>query len=132
MSVRVLRCLRTAMARGKRQTLIVYFVARDPRTPWGARLLALFIAAYALSPVDLIPDFIPVLGCLDDALLIPLGFWLVLRLTPPEVLAAASERAAHLARKPVSWLAGALIALFWLVVGVALLRATWRWLAGAP
>ena len=99
MSVRVLRCLRTAMARGKRQALIVYFVARDPRTPWGARLLALFIAAYALSPVDLIPDFIPVLGYLDDALLIPLGFWLVLRLTPPEVLAAASERATPAASK---------------------------------
>ena len=78
------------------------------------------------------PDFIPILGYLDDAVLIPLGFWLVLRLTPPEVIAMASEQAAHVARKPVSWLAGALIALFWLVVGVALLRATWRWLAGAP
>ena len=120
--------LRTLLARCKRQTLTVYFVARDPRTPWGVRLLALCIAAYALSPIDLVPDFIPILGYLDDAVLIPLGFWLVLRLTPPEVIVTASEQAAHVARKPVSWLAGALIALFWLAVGVWLLYAGWRWL----
>ena len=116
----------------RRDVLTLWYAMRHPLTPWAPKLLAAFTAAYALSPVDLIPDSIPFLGYLDDALLIPLGFWLVLRLTPPEVLAAASERAAHLERKPVSWLAGALIALFWLVVGVALLRATWRWLAGAP
>ena len=78
------------------------------------------------------PDFIPILGYLDDAVLIPLGFWLVLRLTPPEVIAMASEQAAHVARKPVSWLAGALIALFWLVVGVWLVYAGWRWLTALP
>ena len=70
----------------KRQTLVVYFAARDPRTPWLARLLALGIAAYALSPIDLIPDFIPVVGYLDDLLIVPLGLMLVLRLLPAGVL----------------------------------------------
>ena len=124
--------LKAGLAGFRKQALTVYFVARDPRTPWGVRLLALFIAAYALSPVDLIPDFIPLLGYLDDAVLIPLGLWLVVRLTPPEVLAAAGEKAAQVLRKPVSWFAGACIVLFWLVVGVLLLRAVWRWLAGGP
>ncbi|HOF52918.1 MAG TPA: YkvA family protein, partial [Rhodoferax sp.] len=62
----------------KRDAVAVYFASRDPRTPWLARILAVAIAAYALSPVDLIPDFIPVLGYLDDVLLVPLGLWLVI------------------------------------------------------
>ena len=64
----------------KRQALTVYFAARDPRTPLPVRLLALGIAAYAFSPIDLIPDFIPVLGYLDDLILIPLGIALVVKL----------------------------------------------------
>ena len=65
----------------KQQTLTVYFAARDPRTPWAVRLLALLVAAYALSPIDLIPDFIPIIGYLDDLLIVPLGLALVVRLT---------------------------------------------------
>ena len=66
----------------KRDVLVVYLAARDPRTPWALRLLALAVAAYALSPIDLVPDFIPVLGYLDDLLIVPLGLALVLRLLP--------------------------------------------------
>src|SRR5687768_15685461 len=77
----------------KQQTLVVYYVARDRRTPWLARGLALGVAAYALSPIDLIPDFIPVLGYLDDLVLVPLGVMLVLRMVPEEVLADARGRA---------------------------------------
>lgn len=68
--------------------------ARDPRTPWLARALALLVLAYALSPLDLIPDFIPLLGQLDDLLRVPAGLWVVLRLIPPAVLAEARRQAA--------------------------------------
>ena len=69
----------------RQYTLVAYFAARDPRTPWLARVLALLVAAYALSPIDLIPDFIPVLGYLDDLVIVPLGLLLVLRVVPDEV-----------------------------------------------
>ena len=92
-----------AWARGlKQQTLIVWFAARDPRTPWWVRALALAVAAYALSPIDLIPDFIPVLGYLDDLLLVPLGLALVLRMIPDEVRSDATARASELAQRPTS------------------------------
>src|SRR5262249_57529451 len=79
-----------ARARGlKRDTLALYLAARDPRTPWYAKLLAAAVVAYALSPLDLIPDFIPVLGYLDDLIIVPLGIPTVLRMVPAEVLAAS-------------------------------------------
>ena len=86
----------------KRQALVVWFAARDPRTPLLPRLLALAVAAYALSPIDLIPDFIPVLGYLDDVILVPLGVWLVLRLVPEEVVADSRAKAAAASERPVS------------------------------
>lgn len=100
----------------KRQSLVVYFAARDPRTPLAVRLLALAIAAYALSPIDLIPDFIPVLGYLDELILLPLGVALVIRLVPPEVAEAAKVKAAEASSKPISYAAGAFIVLLWLLV----------------
>lgn len=84
-----------AFARGlKAELLALSLAARDSRTPWLARVLALLVLAYALSPIDLIPDPIPVLGQLDDLLIVPAGLWLVLRLIPPDVLADARARAA--------------------------------------
>jgi uncharacterized membrane protein YkvA (DUF1232 family) len=77
----------------KKEVLAVYLAARDPRTPWYAKGLVLLIVAYALSPIDLIPDFIPVLGYLDDLIIIPGGIWLAIRMIPPEVLAGARETA---------------------------------------
>ena len=100
----------------KRHTLTVYFAARDPRTPLLVRALAVFVAAYALSPVDLIPDFIPVIGYLDDLLLVPLGLALVVRLTPPEVLESARAQAQQAASKPISYTAAAFFVALWLVV----------------
>ena len=85
--------LRDWARRLKGETLALYLAARDRRTPWYARLLVAGIVAYALSPIDLIPDFIPVLGYLDDVLLIPLGIAIALRLIPAEVMAEARERA---------------------------------------
>ena len=78
----------------KRDITAVARAARDPRLPWPVKLVALAVAAYALSPVDLIPDFIPVLGYLDDLLIVPLGIWFVLRLIPPEILAEHRAAAA--------------------------------------
>jgi len=74
--------------------MVVYLAARDPRVPWYAKLVAAAVAAYALSPIDLIPDFIPVVGHLDDVIIVPLGLWLAIRLIPPAVLAELRDRAA--------------------------------------
>ena len=111
----------------KQQTLVVYFAARDPRTPWPVRLLALFIAAYAISPIDLIPDFIPVLGYLDDLIIVPLGLLLVLRLVPPEVAFAAREKAAIAVARPVSHAMTAAIVAIWVAVSGVLAWWLWQW-----
>ena len=93
--------------------LSIYFAARDPRTPWYAKALALCVAGYALSPIDLIPDFVPVLGYLDDLVIVPLGILTVLRLIPPEIMAENRAAAALCAERPVSRTAGTAIALVW-------------------
>jgi uncharacterized membrane protein YkvA (DUF1232 family) len=100
--------------RVKRDAVAVYFAARDPRTPLLARCLALAIAAYALSPIDLIPDFIPILGYLDDLLIVPVGLLLVIRLLPPEVLATAREKANALLARPTSRAAAVFMVIVWL------------------
>ncbi|MDH0865583.1 YkvA family protein [Mitsuaria sp. GD03876] len=101
----------------KGELLTVYFAARDPEAPWLARFVAIAVAAYALSPIDLIPDFIPVLGLLDDILLVPLGFWLVLRLMPPPVIARARQRAAaQRDRLPRNLKVAAAIVVAWVLV----------------
>ena len=110
----------------KREALTVWCVARHPRLPWFVRVLALGVAAYAFSPIDLIPDFIPLLGLLDDLLLVPLGVWAVLKLAPADVVAEARAQAAVLADKPVSRMAAAVIALLWLAVMAAFGAWAWR------
>ncbi|GGN33415.1 YkvA family protein [Deinococcus daejeonensis] len=108
----------------KAELLALSLAARDPRTPWYARAWALLVLAYALSPIDLIPDFIPVLGQLDDLLLVPAGLWVALRLIPPEVLAdARREAAAHPQKLARSAVGAALIVL----VYVALVVLAWAW-----
>lgn len=104
----------------KRDVHAVWLAARDPRTPWYAKALALVVAAYALSPIDLIPDFIPVLGYLDDLILVPLGLMLAVRLIPPEVMAEHRATAARATERPVSRVAAALFVAIW-IGGAALL-----------
>ena len=111
----------------KRYTLIVYYAARDPRTPLSVRITALLVAAYALSPIDLIPDFIPVLGYLDDLILLPLGVALVVRLLPEPVLSTARERAENAADRPSSKTAAAVIVAIWVLV--LFLLGRWAFLA---
>ena len=96
----------------------VWLAARDPRTPWLAKLVGLAVAAYALSPIDLIPDFVPVLGLVDDALIIPAGLWLFERLVPADQLAehrAAAEAASH---RPRAFSGIAIILLVWAAVAI--------------
>lgn len=96
-----------------------WLAARDPRCPWHARAIGLLVTAYALSPIDLIPDFIPVLGLLDDALLIPLGLWLFLKLLPAGLMEEHRAAAATAAERPVSRGGIALVAATW-IAAVAL------------
>jgi uncharacterized membrane protein YkvA (DUF1232 family) len=98
----------------------LYLALRDPRVPWYAKAVAACVVGYALSPIDLIPDFIPVLGYLDDLVLIPLGIALVLRMIPPAVMVECRARArAELADgKPVSRAAAAVIVAIWVVLVV--------------
>ena len=108
----------------KAETYVLYLAARHPGTPWHAKLLVAGIVAYAFSPIDLIPDFIPVLGLLDDLVLIPLGIWLAIRLVPADVLAECRARAQE-RRKLVSRAAGAVIVAIWLAL--AGLGLWWAW-----
>lgn len=98
------------------ETYALYLAYRDPRTAWYARAFAALVVAYAFSPIDLIPDFIPVLGYLDDLVLIPLGITLALRMIPPAVMAECRERAQEVmaAGKPTNWAAAAAIIAIWL------------------
>jgi uncharacterized membrane protein YkvA (DUF1232 family) len=105
----------------KRDVHALYLAARDPRVPWYAKAVALGVAAYALSPIDLIPDFIPVLGYLDDIVIVPLGILLAVRLIPADILAEHRASAAEAAKRPVSRMAAMVIVAIW--IGLALVAA---------
>ena len=101
----------------KRQLYVLFLVSRHQDVPFYVKALAIFIVAYALSPIDLIPDFIPLLGFLDDILLLPLGMVIVFRLIPPVVLEACKEEAANQNKQlPKSWIAGGVIMTIWITV----------------
>ena len=115
----------------KRDVHALYLAARDPRVPWYAKVAAISVAAYALSPIDLIPDFIPVIGYLDDLLIVPAGILLAVQLVPPDLMAefraaaVSAEGERLLGRRGAAvivflWIAGALLAGFWVL----------RWAAG--
>ena len=108
----------------KRDVVALWLAARDPRTPALAKLVAGLTAAYALSPIDLIPDFIPIIGYLDDLLIVPAGIWLALRLIPPELMAELRAEAEARA-KPRSLAGAAAIVAIWLG---AVALSGWLWL----
>jgi uncharacterized membrane protein YkvA (DUF1232 family) len=109
------------------ETFALYLAARDPRTPWYAKLLVAGIVAYAFSPIDLIPDFVPILGYLDDLILIPVGIALAIKLVPDAVLAECRAQAQETIQhgKPVSRVAGAMIVVIW--VALAALCIVWAY-----
>jgi uncharacterized membrane protein YkvA (DUF1232 family) len=109
----------------KRDAHALYLAARDPRVPWYAKALAIAVAAYALSPIDLIPDFVPVLGYVDDLIIVPAGIALVIRLIPPEIMAQHRAMAIAVQDRPVSRAAGVTIVTIWIVaIGLTLWIAT--------
>lgn len=109
----------------KRDVVALWIAAGDPRTPWLAKLIAGAVAAYALSPIDLIPDFVPVLGYLDDLLIVPLGIALAVRQIPPPLMAEFRTLAAACLERPRSRAAAVAIVAIWLAAGAAL--AVWLW-----
>jgi uncharacterized membrane protein YkvA (DUF1232 family) len=113
----------------RRDAHAIRLASRDPRVPWPVKLLALAVAGYALSPIDLIPDFIPVLGYLDDLIIVPLGIWLVIALIPEDVMREYRAMASAAAQRPVSKAAAIIIVALW-ISGAALLGwiafAYWR------
>jgi uncharacterized membrane protein YkvA (DUF1232 family) len=121
---------RAVVRRLRNQVTILALAARHPATPWFARLLVVAVVAYALSPIDLIPDFIPIVGWLDDLVLVPLGLWLAMRLVPRAVWAECEARAAVAPRPGSSRVAAAIIVVVW-VTGLVLLLA-WLAYAGHP
>jgi uncharacterized membrane protein YkvA (DUF1232 family) len=102
----------------KAETLALYLAARHPGTPWYAKLFVAAVAAYALSPIDLIPDFVPVLGYLDDLIVIPLGIALAVKMVPASVLSECRAQAQEvmLNRKPASRVAAAFIVVVWIAL----------------
>ena len=111
----------------KSEVYALYLACKDPRTPWYAKAFAAMVLGYALSPIDLIPDFIPVLGYLDDLVIVPAGMALLIRMIPKEVLEECRERARNASRRKLkNWTAGAIIILIWAAAIYITLRWAWR------
>jgi uncharacterized membrane protein YkvA (DUF1232 family) len=98
----------------KRDVVALYIAGRDPRTPWHAKAVAIAVAAYAISPIDLIPDFIPILGYLDDLIIVPLGIMLAVRLISAELMAEFREAATARERLPAHWDGAVFIIAIWI------------------
>jgi uncharacterized membrane protein YkvA (DUF1232 family) len=113
----------------RRDVVAVWLAARDPRVPWSTKALALAVAAYALSPIDLIPDFIPVLGYLDDLIIVPLGILACIRLIPAGLMAEFRTEAARRAAEPRSIVAAVIIVAIW--ISAAALLLWWLWPSSA-
>ena len=124
---RLLCCLRGWARKLKRQTMVLWFCYQHPQTPWLPKWVSVFVVAYALSPIDLIPDFIPVPGYLDDVIVLPLGILLAIRLMPSSVLQEcqlkAAEWEARDLQRPVNRLAAVIIVLTWSIAAIGVWRA---------
>jgi len=115
----VLQRLKTWAKTIRRDILALWIATRDPRTPWPAKLVAGLVVAYALSPIDLIPDFIPVLGYLDDLVILPLGIMLAVALVPPTIMAEYRIEAEQLSQRPACRAAAVVVVAIWLGLAAA-------------
>lgn len=122
---RALERLEAMATRAKQDGLALYLAARDPRVPWGVKAFAVLAAAYVLSPIDLIPDFIPVIGFLDELVLLPLLVGVIVRFVDAEVMAQLRAEAARLALRPTSTLGAVLVMLVWTAAAGLLAWAVW-------
>lgn len=102
----------------KRNIFAIWIASRSKRTPSTAKIIAVVVAGYALSPIDLIPDFIPVLGYLDDLIIVPAGLALAIRLIPEKLMTEFTQKAEQIASKPVSYTAAMLIVLVWILISI--------------
>jgi uncharacterized membrane protein YkvA (DUF1232 family) len=118
----------------RRELRALALASRDPRVPWYAKALAGCVVAYAVSPIDLVPDVIPVLGYLDDLVLVPLGIVLVRRMIPPQVLAECRAKAGDSPAGATGWIAAGVIVALWVVCALAAAGWLWTWIrsAGSP
>jgi uncharacterized membrane protein YkvA (DUF1232 family) len=114
----------------KRKVFILYFACKDTRTPWYAKVFAICVVAYAFSPIDLIPDFIPILGYLDDVILIPLGVAFALKMIPKSIIQECTVKAEERMKKgnPKNWLVGTLIILVWVMAFLWIFLFVYRYL----
>ena len=111
----------------KREVIALYYAYRDPRTPWYARIFVALVVGYALSPIDLIPDFIPVLGYLDDLILVPLGISIALKLIPPEVMINSRQKADNpIHNQAIGQVFAFVIIFIWLLLAVIAILALWK------
>ncbi|PVE23759.1 hypothetical protein DC522_14260 [Microvirga sp. KLBC 81] len=117
--------LRNWARRIKRDIVALYIAARDPRVPWYVKAVAAFIAAYALSPIDLIPDFIPVLGYLDEVIILPVAIFLVIKMIPDPLMAEFRKEAQRRSERPTSRVAAGVIIGLWITAAAFLLWALW-------
>jgi len=113
----------------KQDVVAIAFAVRDPRVPWYTKAVGVCVVAYALSPIDLIPDFVPVFGYLDDLVLVPLGLLLVLRLIPADILAEHRMMATAIVKRPVSRAGAVAVIAIWVLAAV-LLAALAGWVFG--
>jgi uncharacterized membrane protein YkvA (DUF1232 family) len=118
--------LRTWARAAKRDGIALYLAASDPRVPWGVKAFAAGVAAYALSPIDLIPDFIPVFGYLDEIVLVPVAVAIITRFIDPAVMGDLRSKADHLAQRPVSRWGALLVVAVWIAVTVLFARMLYR------
>jgi uncharacterized membrane protein YkvA (DUF1232 family) len=109
----------------KRDVVALYRAARDPRVPWYAKAVAAAVATYALSPIDLIPDFIPLLGQLDELIVLPVGIYLAVKLIPPEIMAEHRTAAIAAEGQPRSRIAAAVIVALWIAAALFLIWLFW-------
>ena len=117
----MLERLKTRARALKTEVVALYYAGKDPRTPWYAKALVFFVVAHTLSPIDLIPDFIPVLGYLDDLIITPGGLWLAVKMIPPEVLAEARHTAAErIADGSIARIGMMMVVLFWLLAAASI------------
>jgi uncharacterized membrane protein YkvA (DUF1232 family) len=113
-----------------RDVIALHLAARDPRVPWPAKAVAACVAAHALSPIDLIPDFVPVLGHLDDLVVVPLGILLAVKLVPPDLMAEFREEARRRCENPTGRAGAAIVVALWLLLAALLLLVLRPRLAG--
>ncbi|MED3997419.1 DUF1232 domain-containing protein [Peribacillus frigoritolerans] len=112
----------------KRQIFILYFACKDKRVPWYAKVFTACVVAYAFSPIDIIPDFIPILGYLDDVILVPIGIMIALKMIPKSVLTDCEVKAEEMMKKgkPKNWIVGSLIVMIWVLIIIWAIKYIYR------